>query len=398
MPESSTQPLILFAGATARWACQSGQAAGARCIAADLFGDLDTRKAAESTLVLSDFSELPKLAVDCRPDAVVLLGGLENHPVIVQQIAETIEILGCPADSLEKCLDPMFLKNILGEHFPTTRSKLPPRVRPQQWLMKPVRSAGGQGVRLVRSGTATRASDRFVFQEFIPGPTFGAVFVCCGGDVILLGMTRQLAGTPFHSSRFAYCGSIGPIPIAPDLSATLSALANKLAANLDIRGLFGLDFIVDPNRPAPIVVVDVNLRPTASCEILQMDLGARLNLIQLHLAAARGNAGDSIFHRVPSVPSGDTLFGKAIVYWGAEQRDEPSNVERDAFKKLESELGRNVADIPSGPMMREAGKPIVTVLTEGNGFEQVLNKLKAARNSVFRILATRKTGNNRGKN
>lgn len=390
MPQPPSPPLILFAGATARWACQTGRAANVRCIAADLFGDRDTREAAETTLVLSGFSELPDRVAECNADGVVLLGGLENHPSIVQQIAETTEVLGCSADSLEKCLDPAFLGNVLGDHFPVTRRILPPRGANEQWLRKPIRSAGGQGVRLVPAGTDSQAKKGFMYQRLIAGRTLGAVFVGAGHTATFVGATEQLSGAPFHNSPFAYGGSIGPIELDSVRVAQLLELANELAVNLDIRGLFGFDFIVDLASPEPIVIVDVNLRPTASCEILQIALGKQLNLIELHLAATRGMAGGLAggLDRVRDLFAAHhgTMYGKAIVYWEAEKGAEPIRVGRESFEKLERELGRNVADIPDKSTSFKGGQPVVTLLTEGNGADEVLQNLISLRKTVLGVL------------
>ena len=94
---------------------------------------------------------------------------------------------------------------------------------------------------------------------------------------------------------------MGPLDLRPRLQSALTHLGGQLAAKHDLRGLFGVDAILDSSND--IRPVEVNPRYTASVEILERATG--------DTALVPSQSRPS---RVESVRPGSAIHGKAIVF------------------------------------------------------------------------------------
>src|SRR5206468_9397103 len=119
------------------------------------------------------------------------------------------------------------------------------------------------------------------FQKRIAGGSFSALFIASQGEASLIGVTRQLTGTP--GLPFAYRGSIGPVSISEGLKARLDEMGRVLVSEFALVGLFGVDYILRDGEAWP---VEVNPRYTASVEVLELSL--RRSLMAEHLRACDG--------------------------------------------------------------------------------------------------------------
>ncbi|WP_162271647.1 ATP-grasp domain-containing protein [Gemmata sp. SH-PL17] len=254
-------------GTSARAAVHSLARAGFRAWAVDLFADRDLKRTVADCAVCPHDrypDAIPTLAAQFPPGPVLYTGGLENHPHIVAELARTRELWGNPLEVLARVRDPFALASALtaaGLATPKlvpTGESCPPDGR---WLRKPLRSGGGLGIRFAQSGDAP--SPHHYFQEFIPGTPMSAIFV----DGALLGVTEQLIGEPWlHAPAFAYCGNIGPVTVDTQVANTITRLGQMLAAEMGLRGTWGLDFVLVGSVSFSL---EVNPRYTAAVEVLE---------------------------------------------------------------------------------------------------------------------------------
>lgn len=277
-------------------------------------------------------------------------GALENRPDVVAKIDRVL--WGNSAAVLKKVRSPRLVYECLTRrHLPCPEiAEADPDPR-RRWLLKPRRSAGGQGIHPWQPGTSFDAKRCFL-QEWIDGDSHAAIFLGqSGGPTLLLGMTRQLIGEPcLHAAPFQYCGSVGPVELPAATQATLTRIGNALVDEFALRGLFGVDFILQDQTPWP---VEVNPRYTASVEVLERATGQPL--LKLHAGACAGHATAEF------VPAAAHNEGKFIVYarkpltfpahgpWEQEHRlalDDPS---------------RRFGDVPGPGESITAGQPIFTL-------------------------------------
>ena len=246
-------------------------------IAFDLFGDRDLRAA--RVVKRRSLTALVDAAVEEPPGAVIYGASFENHPGLVERLAERHRLLGNPPETLRAVRDPVRLGAALGDTYARTTFTPPSSGR---WLRKPLRGGGGIRVRDWRGGKLPAGT---FLQERIDGVPCSVAAV---GDTVL-GVTEQLVGLRAFGVRgYRWCGNLVP-PRVPVPLDQVQAICSRLAAAFGLRGHFGVDFIWDGERAW---VVEVNPRPTASLEVIE---------------AARGvAAGKAVLFATEDMVVGDT--------------------------------------------------------------------------------------------
>src|SRR5688500_19064239 len=88
---------------------------GRPVVAFDLFGDLDLRQSSSRVVKRGDLTALVDAAVAEAPGAVVYGASFENHPALVERLAERHTLLGNPPAALRAVRDPARLGAALGD-------------------------------------------------------------------------------------------------------------------------------------------------------------------------------------------------------------------------------------------------------------------------------------------
>jgi uncharacterized protein len=294
-------------------------------IAFDLFGDLDLRAA--RAVKRRSLTALVDAAVEEAPGAVVYGASFENHPRLVQRLAERHTLLGNPAATLRAVRDPVRLGAALGDlPYPKCTVTAPPSGR---WLRKPLRGGGGIRVREWRGGAPRRGT---FLQERIDGAPCSAAAVGDGSDAVVIGLTEQLVGERAFGVRgHRWCGNLVPprVPVPRDQA---QAICSRLAAAFGLRGLFGVDFVWDGERAW---TVEVNPRPTASLEAIETAYGIRA------------------FEPPQVMGEPVRAAGKAVLF----------ATEDVVVGRSERWLERGVRDVPHPGERIAKGRPICTVVT-----------------------------------
>jgi predicted ATP-grasp superfamily ATP-dependent carboligase len=436
---------IAIVGASARSAACSALRAGFSPLAADLFADADLACVAAAQRVTS----YPNGLVDwlrTTPPATpwMYTGALENHPDLVEEMAQVRPLVGCTGNVLREVRNPLRLAEALaamGVSFPKTTilspfdplehsSPLPLNSRnpitplplegggvggggealpssPMQslrgngsraWLLKSYRGSSGSGVSHWNGrGAMSRPSRAHYLQQYIPGAPGSAVMVAAPGVACLLGITRQLVGTPWtRAGEFQYAGSIGPWHL-PSAALPHVQRAGMAVAAMGVVGLFGIDFVLDDG--GRVWVLEVNPRYTASVEVVERATGA--SAVALHVRAARawlksGFVEDPVPPRPTSPPpptlppsrgreefecraasgSGErTVCGKAILFAEDEVTITPGFA-RWCMQQVQPPHWSALADVPRGGTRIPAGRPVLTVFAEGASSDEVERRLQ----------------------
>ena len=318
-------------------------------------------------LDLCDAAALP-------PDAPVLLtGSLENHTPVVERIAARRTLMGCSAASMRTVRDPVALSAVpphaglrpcdvcrpddlqgLGDG---TRSTVRPSGR---YLVKPLRGTAGRGIHLWKPGQ--RVDGDHFLQHYVEGTPISAVFRADEAQTILVGVTEQIIGDPdFGAGGYKYCGSVGPLDLRPRLQSALTHLGGQLAAKHDLRGLFGVDAILDSSND--IRPVEVNPRYTASVEILERATG--------DTALVPSQSRPS---RVESVRPGSAIHGKAIVFARRE------SLVGDLYDLIDR---GSIADVPAVGQVVARGFPICTLLSGGRDRASCMRSLRTMATRLY---------------
>ena len=368
---------MMIAGASARAAAESAVREGMRVRCFDLFGDVDLRRVAEVTVVKNLQAELIDAALEIPAGCWMYTGALENQPRVVDSISQRHRLMGNAGDVLRRVRDPLLVYDSLrtgGLAALGVRGSNNSPPRDGGWLIKPLRSAAGRRI-AIWDDAAVAINEPHYFQQRFVGTPIAAVFLASRLSCRLLGVTRQLVGeTDLNAGPFAYCGSIGPLPLTPVLLGRIEAIGKRLADEFALRGVFGLDLLIDRHN---VRLVEVNPRYPASAEVIEHATG--IPIVPLHCLACSAfddesnrqiaNVEQEIATRLSAArPATRKPFvGKAILF---AQQDlvAPELVPGEGALPL-------FADIPSPGTPIRAGEPICTLLTAGDNLVECLNDL-----------------------
>lgn len=397
-------PSLVVVGASVRGFAQSAARCGWDVFAADLFADEDLRSVAREVVRVAGGGPRPYPAglveaIDGFPHAPwCFTGALENHPAIIEAIAAVRPLLGCGADVVRRVRDWRLLGPIVraaGLSHPETRDDPLGLPVDGSFLVKPVASAGGRGIRrwtpAARAAFAARGAERregFVWQRWTAGDAWSAALLFGDGRPRLLAAMRQLVGLRWcRAAPFAYCGSVlaDVRARAAEPWAAFERLAGPVGDAFGLRGLVGVDAIVD--RAGGVTVVEVNPRMTASMELLERATGA--SIAGLHLGAC-GVPGPAPAVMPPAGPGG---WSKAVLFAkGAVPIDEERlEMLRGVASAWTADDGGwpAVADVPSCGQTIPSGAPLVTVFAP---VRRTIDPRSILRRRVARVAAILSAG------
>lgn len=383
---------LLILGASARAAACSARRAGLSVVCGDLYADADLQACFPTTRVEAYPAQLLSVAVAANADAWLYAGGLENHPRLVERIGRFAPLWGNGAGVLRLARDPQRVHEaVVAAGLPCPEFRLQSDDLPTDgsWLRKPLRSAGGVGVRPWRGatpdGVQSRSKRQFRagcwFQRRMPGLPCAALYVAAAGDARLLGLTEQLLGDGLPTAEpeestvddFRYAGSLGPLPVAPSVVSSLARLGQALAAAFGLVGLFGVDGVLHEDTFWP---VEVNPRYTASVEVIER--ATDLTALSLHQAAC--------LHGTLPQPRGPTpgtaWCGKYIVYAPRDIRM-PASLAARMLAESTTIAWPAVADIPPAGSSIAAGHPVLTVLAEADSRIEVVRAIRRLASDIL---------------
>lgn len=374
-----------------RWAAQSATKAGYRVISMDLFGDLDTRAA-------SDRCEIISTADQADPDKLSATINRIAH----QEQAAVVWVGGfraatCRREAIRPISNEELAKLALTAGFRFPESVPFGAKRPSidtRWLVKESHSTGGLGLRFYDRVQCQPIPANAVLQRWIPGRAWGLVAIADGHGVTLLGMTRSIYQR-WGDFPFVYAGSRTIANATAIPWKSMRTLCERIADSRGLRGLFNLDWIHD--RRDQWWLLEVNERPSASCEVIERALHARgvypeeASLMRMHLAAILPIPARSRLalpqathpaHR-PSTPReilrvaeksqvSASIHVKRIVYSRHEGHVYLSSLasrwraNETIFSETGASSGVQLADIPQDGTPVQRGQPIATLLVDNN--------------------------------
>jgi predicted ATP-grasp superfamily ATP-dependent carboligase len=357
---------VLIAGLSTRAAADSAARAGFSVTAIDAFGDLDLHPSVQGVSLPRDLGmpfsapAAARAAARFAADSVIYLANFENEPDAVTALAEGRALWGNSPDVLRRVRDPQVLMKAFREHgipAPFVRTNDPNDPNGPNgangWLVKPIASGGGRGIRLWKGGHVPTGC---YLQERIEGVPGSVVFVSARGVAVPLGVSRQLIGeAAFGANGYRYCGSILAPADDPVFERDLTLLdracllASAATASFGLVGLNGVDFIAAAGAAHPI---EVNPRWSGAMELVERAYG--VSMFAMH-AAACAHAALPDFELHTARQNGRAI-GKAIV------------CAREAVTMGDTRAwlaDASVRDVPQPGERIAAGRPICTIFAHG---------------------------------
>ncbi|RXF74622.1 ATP-grasp domain-containing protein, partial [Hansschlegelia zhihuaiae] len=231
------------------------------------------------------------------------------------------------------------------------------------WLSKRAGASGGAHIREARG----RIGRRRYLQRRVDGRSVSALFLANGRSAAVIGFSEQWADAA-PGAPFRYGGAVGPVPVVPELSLSVSDALTRIVAETGLRGLASADMIL-PQDGRGFVLLEINPRPGATLDLF--DRAPWPSLLGLHLDACEG--------RLPAAlrPT-STIHGAAVVHATTTVR--PAAIARPVW----------TADWPSCDDSVPAGAPTCTVVASGAspaGVRALLAERRSALLSLLRAAA-----------
>lgn len=378
---------LLLIGANVRAAAASAAFVdGLNTVSIDLFGDSDTRELTKVYKV-SDLSKSGLGSVDLArlPNDYVVTGGMENRLEFIEFLNQKKNIIGCSVDSMRAAKDPFQLLSLCKRremNFPEImHAGIPNEIAGKgKWLIKPYLSAGGIGIRtagkeLFKIQQTNGTRQHSYLQKQIVGDSYSSVFCSNGIKTIFVGTTIQLVGIePFIGTAddFRYCGSVGPINFNETLQQEIKRIGRLLAVELNLKGVFGVDWILDQDEN--LWLIEVNPRLPASFEIFER-VGVCSSVLELHLHGCKGLCFTELNRE-------NSISGKAIVFNHQFPVAFASAAMQDVIRSNADSNFPHFADIPEENETIMASRPIITVFAEGSDAGEVLSELQCRAKSI----------------
>jgi predicted ATP-grasp superfamily ATP-dependent carboligase len=344
---------FLIAAVSGRALAASARRAGHGVVVLDFFNDLDTRAWALRSRACAgpsgfDARRLLRAAeLLCPPEAcagLVYGAGFEGRLGLLARLARGRRLYGNTPETLALVKDPgrfFPLLKRLGIAYPQTRLRRPPTL--EGWLRKRVGGAGGGHV-APAADKARPGRGRTYYQRWVAGRSCSALFLANGREARLVGLSEQRTADGL-CAPYLYGGAVSHARLAPRIREEVESLLARLVPETGLRGLNGLDFLVDPL--GQIQVLEVNPRPPATLDLYDAD--CRDSLFDWHLRACRGE-----LPRDPLVDRAQSSRAHAIVYAYTPLRI-PTRWRWPVW----------CSDLPPGGLHVPPGAPVCTVHSRG---------------------------------
>jgi len=380
---------IAVAAISARAMAEAAASDGFKVVALDLFGDIDTRRAASRWLPIgtpgslhieaaSVLAALRRLAKEGEGGDLVVGwiagSGFEGEPDLLEQGAAVLPLIGTAPDAVRRLRDPAtFFGFLAARVMPYPQVLLQPPEDPAGWLTKDARGCGGWHVRHAPWSMDEPPTSHHYFQREMPGLPMSATFIANGRDVHVLGF-NEMSVRRFGMRPFVFCGAIGPVPVPEDIASRVTSIARTLTVEFELRGLCSLDFMRDGEA---IGVLEVNPRPPASMSLYRWPAGTP-GLMQAHLRAC-------LHGELPSTPSRtqgtQDTEGIEIVF-------ARRLMELDAAAAQQLAAWPGIRDVPGAGQRFDIDDPLCTLTASGTSANEVRARLNESRERLLQSLET----------
>lgn len=306
-------PRMILCGASVRAAAESAAAAGVKFWCTDLFHDVDLCDVVRlhgGTLLPQPATLADLLPILQHLDSSIPLlccGGMENEPELLEQLEQGRPLLGPSAAAVRRLRDPFWLQEMLnGTAVQLAKTVAQCPVIPDGWLLKPLNSAGGIGIRSLDQSRvlhSARLRNPACFQQRIAGLPFSVMVRPGNHGQQLSGAALQLSGwSELCAQDYEWCGVVGPFALPQWLHRQLLQTAILLAEQSGAVGVWGMDLMLTEQGP---VLLEVNPRVPASFWLHELQTPGQLIRDVLsgnHTVAGRQTAS-ALCSPIPRLPA-----------------------------------------------------------------------------------------------
>jgi predicted ATP-grasp superfamily ATP-dependent carboligase len=384
-------PIVAIAGQSARLLAQSAARAGLHVAALDIFGDRDTREAAElwfdigggdGVLAVDRARLVDALARVARlPGLLGWVCGSGLEPLMPQLCLEPgmPRHLGNDAEAIAAVREPrrfFALLDALGIAHPAVSFEWPATA--DGWLFKHADGCGGTHIKAADAFDSTIDSAHGYFQRIGQGRSLSALFIAAHGRASVIGFAEQLACV-IGDLRYVHAGSIGPVDLPPGLAAHVQQALDALCARTGLVGINSCDFLSDGTT---FNVLEINPRPSSTMALYETASPDAwpAGLLACHLDACRhGRAPSAASLALAREPR--WRAGQRVLF--AQQPFSVSTAFSDACLR-----DPQCRDVPMPGTRIDAGQPVCTLQVRAGSVDAARSALDAQRECVVQRIET----------
>ncbi|MCX8049408.1 MAG: ATP-grasp domain-containing protein [Methylohalobius sp.] len=279
---------LLILANSARMLAQSAMRGGYRSVAIDRFADLDTRAACVACYrtLTQDFEALKPVLhtvlAEHQPIGWVYGSGFDALLDLNEWLSGRCPLFGNRAQAARICTRPrefFSLLDALAIPYPETRWTAPCDWERANWLIKRG-GEGGIGVSVYRG----QVEDGGYYQRRLGGKVYTLAFLAGAGRVWWHGFNTLYQENYNARCPFLFAGAINRADLPGEIKRTAVGYAETLSQALGLRGLHGLDFMLDGGA---IKVLELNPRPGAALGLWDEALPQGLLWAQIQICAGR---------------------------------------------------------------------------------------------------------------
>lgn len=347
---------ILIISQSGRALAASAARAGLPVTVIDRFADTDSQSLASKCFAVEadgmglDNNHLRAILQSIPEETVagVITGsGLERSTDLIADLPESWRYYGNPPAVWRSCNDPMSFTAMLDSldiRYPETQLDRP--AESAGWLVKQKNAAGGSHVTYLLEEPAY--TENVYFQKYLEGRNISVVFLANADNGVMIGVSDTEVANR-KQGDFRYCGAVSSVTIAAAVEQQLRDIVTRLVRRLALRGLCGIDVIIDNREQCWLL--ELNPRPTATFELYEREK----SLLDAHISACQG--------QLPRLPTVTGCSGQHVFYTDVDVQI-PS-LEWPAW----------VTDRPVAGRVINTGEPVCTVHAHGNAPEKVRHDL-----------------------
>jgi len=376
MSDTTNEPPVLLIGANIRFLAENAVRHLHKIFTVDHYGDWDLRNIAPGKSTRRDggkmdLDSLIRLAEGRDYSGVVYGPGFENDLAALAKLKTLGDVLGCSTETTRRVRDPESLRRSAASwnfSYPPLEFR---KIRAAQnglWLEKPLEGMGGDGIGYLNPDSES-AEGNVYYQAYVNGLSSSASVVSNGSDATVLGVMTQIIGDKsFGASGFRFVGNIFPNPFEREIIEQVTALADSLTLEYDLKGLWGFDFVYNGD----VILIEVNSRPSAGMGLL--DIATWNDLLGMHMDSVTGKNSNIIIDPGPR----GRYFAQARVF----AKDDA------AFTGSEKWHERGARDIPFDGDFIRAGEPVLTVTASDKSYNGAMEKLRKEAELVYSSLSS----------
>lgn len=368
----SRAPRVAVAGLSARLLAQSAARAGFDVVALDIFGDRDTREAANMWFDIGGnglsidrarlYEALESAARLPRMLGLVVTSGLEPMTGELSRAPRVPRFIG-NGEQAQAVRDPRRFFALLDEadiaHPEVCFTA--PAVR-EGWLVK--RADGCGGTHIEKFEHAQNIRENTYFQRIAQGRSYSALFLAAHREVCVIGFAEQLS-VQAGDFPFVHAGSIGPVDLPARAAERIVRAIEHIVWKTDLTGLNSIDFLLDGDS---VSVLEINTRPSSTMALYETawpDIWPR-GLIGAHLDACLHGVLPQALHTAMQTPP--IRAGQRVVF-------SPTSFTVSRTFSDACFNDPNCHDVPIAGARIEAGYPVCTVSATASTIDALRLKL-----------------------